>query len=142
MKLLALTLAALLLAPLASAQPPDLPPDLVTYLDNIEAELGVKRFGPTQMGTLEEDEEATVTVAIPNDQDTYIQIACNAFCESIHASARNAADAVIDASEEYSPEPGLIIPAGTGTSVLVKVYMAYCDDFDCQYAVQAFVHAP
>lgn len=132
-------LAALLLAPAAGAQPPDLPPDLVTYLENIETEMGIKRFGATQLGTLEEDEEATITVAIPSDKDAFVQIACNEFCESIHASASNAAGEIIEASDEYTPEPVLFIPAGTGTSVSVKVYMAYCDDFDCQFAVQAFV---
>lgn len=139
MKRLAIILAALLLAPAAGAQPPDLPPSLVTYLDNIEAEMGVKRFGATLTGALEEDEEATVTVAIPTDKDTFIQIACNEYCESIHASAQNASGDVIGASDAYTPEPVLHIPAGTGSSVSVKVYMAYCDDFDCQYAVQAFV---
>lgn len=138
MKRLAVICATLFLAPAAGAQPPDLPPDLVTYLDNIEAEMGVKRFGQTRIGTLEEDEDATVTVAIPSDKDTFIQIACNEFCESIHASARYAAGDIIEASDKYTPEPVLFIPAGTGTSVSVNVYMAYCEDIDCQYAVQAF----
>lgn len=138
MKRLALALAALLLAPSTDAQPPQIPPELETYLGNIEAEMGIERFGATLMGTLEEDEEATVTVAIPSDKDTFIQVVCNEFCESIHASALNAAGDVIEASDEYTPEPVLYIPAGTGTSVSIQVYMAYCGDFDCQYAVQAF----
>lgn len=139
MKQLVLALALIAAAPAAHAQPPELPKDLIEYLDSIEREMAIKRFGPTQIGWLEEEEEATLVVEVSPDKDTFVQVVCNSLCEAIYAYAENGAGENIDSAEDDSPEPVLFIPAGTGANVSVTVTMGYCDDFDCQYAVQAFV---
>jgi hypothetical protein len=139
MKSLIGALAALLLAPAASAQPPEVSPDLVAYLDGIASEMGATRYGATLVGSLEEDEETTLVIAIPSDKESRLFIACDDFCEVVYAYAENSAGDTIDYSEDETHEALLTIPAGTGDRVSVTVTMGYCDNWDCEYAVQAFV---
>ena len=139
MKALAWASALFLLAPVASAQPPELPPDLVTYLNGIEAEMGAQRFGATTTGALEEGEDVTFGVAVASNRDTYILIACNEYCDAISGYAENGNGQTLGYTDDESPEQLLVIPAGSGDRVSLTVSMDYCDDFDCQYAVQAFI---
>jgi hypothetical protein len=139
MKPLAWAPALLLLGPVASAQPPEVPPELVSYLNDIETEMGVKRFGGTIMGSLEEEDEATVSVTVSADTDTYIQVVCDDFCEAIYAYAENSAGETIAYEEDDTHEPVLFIGAGNGSQVSVTVTMGYCDEWECQFAIQPFV---
>ncbi len=139
MKQYACAIAALLLAPAMHAQPTQLPADAVAFLDMIEDETGVKRLGGTFYGILEEDDDITHVVPLAPDRDTFIQIACSGYCETVFGEAFNGAGESIARTEAGSVEPVLVIPAGNGDRVSLLVSMVPCDDFDCPYLVQAFV---
>lgn len=139
MRRLLIFCAALLLAPATHAQPPELPTDAVAYLDMIEQETGVKRLGQTFFGILEGDDDITHVVPLAPDKDTFIQIACSGYCETVFGEAFNSSGESIARTEGGSVEPILVIPAGNGDKVSVLVSMVLCDDFDCPYLVQAFV---
>jgi hypothetical protein len=136
---LAWAFAVLLMAPGAHAQVSGIPPELVAYFNDIEIDMGVKRLGTPVLGWLEEDDTRVLTIPVSSNEITYLQIVCDFYCETISAHAETVDGKTINHDGADTAEPVLVIPAGSGAQVSVALTMGYCDEWECQFAIQAFV---
>ncbi len=136
--------AVLLVCALAGAgwayarQTQDIDPDLLAYIEEIETNVGMKRFGPVRLGELEGYESATVSVAVNPSSYTTIAVICGPSCEAINGAAYGAFSKEIAKAEKPGYEAVIQIPPGNGASVEVKVDMITCEWETCPFAIQAF----
>lgn len=119
-------------------QPQDIDPDLLAYIEEIEADVGLKRFGPVRLGELEGYETATVTVAVNPSSYTTIAVICGPSCEEINGAAYGPFEKEIAKASSPGYEAVIQVPPGNGETVEVKVDMITCEWDTCPFAIQAF----
>lgn len=119
-------------------QPQDIDPDLLEYIEQVEQDTGLKRFGQVMLGELEGADATTVSVRVDPSVNTVIAVICGPSCELIDGTAYNASGKQIAKAEYASTEAIVHVPAGNGDRVDVKVDMLTCGWDTCPYAIQAF----
>lgn len=119
-------------------QTQDIDPDLLAYLEEIEADTGVKRFGPIHLGVMEGERSETVEVSVDPATFTFIAVICGPDCEEIDGAILDKAGAEIARAPSAGYDAVIQLPPGNGDSVRVKVDMHVCNWDTCPYAVQTF----
>jgi hypothetical protein len=119
-------------------QTQDIDPDLLAYFAEIEADTGVKRFGPTHLGELEGGDSAKIDVAVDPDTYTFLAVICGPSCLEITATVRDSTGKEIVPAPAANVEAVIQIPPGNGGQVSVNVDMVTCDWDSCPYAIQTF----
>jgi len=137
-KLMLLTCALAGAGWVQAQQTQDVDPELLAYIAEIEANVGMKRFGPVRVGELEGFETATVTVDVNPSTYTAIAVICGPSCEQITGAAFGPFDKEIAKAAQPGYEAVIQVPPGNGASVEVKVDMIACEWETCPFAIQAF----
>ena len=116
----------------------EIDPDLLAYIEGIEADTGTTRFGPVHVGEMEGGQSETVSVTFDPNTYTFIAVICGPSCEEITGAVQD------DKGREIVPAPQagydvvIQLPPGKGDRVLVKVDMLACDWDSFPYAIQSF----
>jgi hypothetical protein len=119
-------------------QTQDIDPDLLAYIEEIEADTGAKRFGRVMLGELEGADSTTLSVAVDPSSWTFVTVVCGPSCDQIDGTAFDFSGKKIAKAPMSGFDAVIQIPPGNGASVDVKVDMLACGWDTCPYAVQAF----
>jgi hypothetical protein len=119
-------------------QTQDIDPDLLAYLEEIEANTGVKRFGQIHLGEMEGERTETIEMTVDPSTYTVIAVICGPDCEEINGAVLDASGKEIARSPMAGYEAVIQLPPGNGDRVKVKVDMDVCNWETCPYAIQAF----
>lgn len=136
MKLFTAALAALALthvvAPPAHAQLPE----FEAFIDSLQDELGVKRFGSAKIADVDDGGTVTLTMKVDSTQVTYLQLACDGYCQGLAPTVTTRSGVALEPEMSNPVLPVIQVPAGSGDEIDIEVFMT-CEYAYCTMGIQA-----
>lgn len=131
-------IVAMCLAPVAFAQPPEVPAEVRGMISDLAREQGMVTFGDVYLSRLDDGAAATIQVKVAPGKRTYVAVVGDGPTLDIKARAKVGAKEFLPELGYRSGQTVIQIPENNGDAVSLSLDMS-CEDIDCGYFVQAFV---